>query len=121
MGITNYLKSGVIQELFHSDINIKTFEILLKEKVQVKASIDMKMASYKKYDYNKETIQNDIRAFDYISYLPEMSVLSNKKYSLIMNDRGDSFSRYRTLQLNRYRKVTEQRLWFIFIHKRYWD
>lgn len=25
-----------------------------------------------------------------------------------MNDRGDSFSRYRTLQLNRYRKVTEQ-------------
>ncbi len=108
LGITNYLKSGVIQELFHSNINIKTFEILLKEKVQVKASIDMKMASYKKYDYNKETIQNDIRSFDYISYLPEMSVLSNKKYSIIMNDRGDSFSRYRTLQLNRYRKVTEQ-------------
>ena len=24
-----------------------------------------------------------------------------------MNDRGNSFSRYRTLQLNRYRKVTE--------------
>ena len=108
LGITNYLKSGVIQELFHSDINIRTFEILLKEKVQVKASIDMKMAAYKKYDYNKEKIENDIRAFDYISYLPEMSVLSNKKYSLIMNDRGDSFSRYRTVQLNRYRKVTEQ-------------
>ena len=68
----------------------------------------MKMAAYKKYDYNKEKIENDIRAFDYISYLPEMSVLSNKKYSLIMNDRGDSFSRYRTVQLNRYRKVTEQ-------------
>ena len=69
------------------------------------------MTSYllnKKYDYAKETIQNDIRAFDYISYMPEMSVLSNKKYCLIMNDRGNSFSRYRTLQLNRYRKVTEQ-------------
>lgn len=106
-GLTNYLKSGVIQELFHSNVNIRTFEILLKEKVQIKASIDMKMAKYKKYDYNKETIENDIRSFDYISYLPEMSVLSNKKYSLIMNDRGNSFSRYRTLQLNRYRKVTE--------------
>ena len=66
------------------------------------------MAGYKKYDYQKETIENDIRSFNYISYLPEMSVLSNKKYSLIMNDRGDSFSRYRTQQLNRYRKVTEQ-------------
>ena len=30
------------------------------------------------------------------------------KYCLLMNDRGNSFSRYRTLQLNRYRKVTEQ-------------
>ena len=108
LGITNYLKSGVIKNYFHSNVNIKTFELLLKEKVQIKTSIDMKMAKYKKYNYNKETIENDIRAFDYISYLPEMSVLSNKKYSLIMNDRGNSFSRYRTLQLNRYRKVTEQ-------------
>ena len=107
LGITNYLKSDIIKEYFHSNVNIRTFEILLKEKVQIKTSIDMKMARYKKYDYKKENIENDIRSFDYISYLPEMSVLSNKKYSLIMNDRGNSFSRYRTLQLNRYRKVTE--------------
>ncbi len=108
VGITNYLKQGVIQNYFHQNVNIKTFDILLKEKVQVRTSIDMKMAKYKKYDYNKETIQNDIRTFNYISYLPEVSVLSNKKYCLLMNDRGDGFSRYRTLQLNRYRKVTEQ-------------
>ena len=107
LGITNYLKQDIIKDLFHSNVNIRTFELLLKEKVQIKTSIDMKMAEYKKYDYKKEKIENDIRAFDYISYLPEMSVLSNKKYSLIMNDRGNSFSRYRTLQLNRYRKVTE--------------
>ena len=108
LGITNYLKHGVIRDYFHTNINIKTFELLLKEKVQIKASIDLKMAGYKKYNYNKEKIENDIRYFDHISYLPEMSVLSNKKYSLIMNDRGDGFSRYRTTQLNRYRKVTEQ-------------
>lgn len=108
VGLANYLKSGVIQNYFHQNVNVKTFDILLKEKVQVRTSIDMKMARYKKYDYHKEAIENDIRTFDYISYLPEVSVLSNKKYCLLMNDRGDSFSRYRTLQLNRYRKVTEQ-------------
>ena len=107
-GIANYLKEDTLKEYFHSNVNIKTFDILLKEKVQVKTSIDMKMARYKKYDYDKETIHNDIRAFNYISYMPEVSVLSNKKYCLLMNDRGNSFSRYRTLQLNRYRKVTEQ-------------
>ena len=107
-GIVNYLKEDALKEYFHSNVNIKTFDILLKEKVQVKTSIDMKMARYKKYNYDKESIQNDIRAFNYISYMPEVSVLSNKKYCLLMNDRGNSFSRYRTLQLNRYRKVTEQ-------------
>ena len=68
----------------------------------------MKMARYKKYNYKREVIENDIRKFDYISNMPEVSVLSNKKYTLLMNDRGDSFSRYRMLQLNRYRKITEQ-------------
>ena len=108
LGLTNYIKKDIMKNYFHSNVNIKTFELLLKEKVQVKTNIDIKMEKYKKYDYAKEVIENDIRFFDYISYMPEMSVLSNKKYSLIMNDRGDSFSRYRTLQLNRYRKVTEQ-------------
>lgn len=116
LGITNYLKKGAIRNYFHSNIQVRTFELLLKEKVQIKANIDLKMADYKKYDYAKETIENDIRYFDYISYLPEMSVLSNKKYSLIMNDRGNSFARYRTIQLNRYRKVTEQDFgMFLFI------
>lgn len=107
-GIVNYLKPDAIKNYFHENVNIKTFEVLLKEKVQVKTSIDLKMARYKKYDYEKEKIENDIRYFNYISYMPEVSVLSNKKYCLLMNDRGNSFSRYRTLQLNRYRKVTEQ-------------
>ena len=107
-GLTNYLKDGAIKNYFHHNVNIKTYDILLKEKVQVKADIDMKMADYKKYNYAKEGIENDIRYFNYISYMPEVSVLSNRKYALLMNDRGDSFSRYRTLQLNRYRKVTEQ-------------
>lgn len=108
MGLTNYLENNIMQKYFHNNVKIKTFEILLKEKVQVKADIDIKMTRYKQYNYNKENIENDIRVFDYISDMPEVSVLSNKKYCVLMNDRGLSFSRYRTLQLNRYRKITEQ-------------
>lgn len=107
VGITNYLKSDLIKNLFHNNINIKTFEILLKEKILSKTNIDMKMVKYKKYNYEKEQIENDTRFLDNLPYLPEMSVLSNKNYSLIINDRGNSFSKYRTLQLNRYRKVSE--------------
>ncbi len=108
LSFANYLTEGRLKNYFHRDISIKTFELLLKEKVQVKTNIDMKMARYKKYNYDKEKIENDIRVFPYISEIPEFSVLSNKKYSILINDRGNGFSRYRTLQLNRYRKITEQ-------------
>lgn len=97
IGLVNYLKAFAIKNYFHNNVSIRTFDILLKEKVQLKTDIDMKMASYKRYNYNKEKVENDIRTFNYISYMPEVSVLSNKKYTLLMNDRGNSFSRYRTL------------------------
>ena len=43
-----------------------------------------------------------------MSDVPEVSVLSNNNYMLLINDRGNGFSRYKEIQLNRYRKITEQ-------------
>ena len=106
--ITNTLKNNIIQKYFINDINNNAFEILNKEKVQLKPIIDVNITRYKKYAYDKETFINDIRVFHKLSTLPEVSVLSNSKYSVFMNDRGNGFSRYRTIQLNRYRKITEQ-------------
>lgn len=106
--MTNYLKNNVIQEYFHSDLRTQAFEILLKEKVQLNPVIDMKVVGYKKYDYEREKIANDIREYNYISDIPQLSVLSNSNYTLLLNDRGNGFSRYNTTQLNRYRKITKQ-------------
>ena len=108
IGLTNYLKKDVIKKYFHANAHIRAFELLLKEKVQVKAIIDVKIEKYKKYTISKENIENDIRIFNQLRPLPEMTALSNKNYTLIMDDRGNSLSRYRTLQLNRYRKMSTQ-------------
>ena len=104
MGLTNYLKNAVIKDYFYQNTGIKAYDVLLKEK----ADITMKVAEYKKSNYKKEVIKDDIRKIDDISIMPEVSVLSNKKYTLFMNDRGDNFARYCTLQLNRYRTITKQ-------------
>lgn len=106
--ITNYLKDNLIQNYFSGDIHNQAFEILNKEKVQIKPMINMEIMEYKKYAYDKEPFVNDIRVFNHLSILPEVSVLSNSKYTVLINDRGNGFSRYRTIQLNRYRKITEQ-------------
>lgn len=106
--LTNYLKENAIQKYFHCDLRTQAFEILLKEKVQLNPIIDMKIVGYKKYDYEREKIANDIREYNYISDIPQLSVLSNSNYTVLINDRGNGFSRYNTIQLNRYRKITEQ-------------
>ncbi len=105
--LTNYLKDNIIQKYFHQDLRTQAFEILLKEKVQFNPIIDMKVVGYKKYDYEREKVENDIREYNYLSETPQLSVLSNSRYSLLINDRGNGFSRYGTIQLNRYRKITE--------------
>ena len=106
--LANYLKKDAIRNYFHNDVRVKSVEILLKEKVQFNPVIDLKIYGYKKYNYEKEVVENDIRAFNYLSDIPEVSVLSNNNYLMLINDRGNGFSRYKKVQLNRYRKITEQ-------------
>ncbi len=124
--IANYLQNGAIQNYFHNDMRVKAFEMLTKEKLQIKPFIDLKIQKYKKINYQKETIENNIRSYMHVSALPEMSVLSNSQYTVLMNDRGNGFSRYNNIQLNRYRKVTEQDYGsFLFIKdtqtNKYWS
>ena len=106
--LANYLKKDVIRNYFHHDVRVQSIEILLKEKIQFNPIIDLKIYGYKKYNYEKEIVENDIREFNYLSLIPEVSVLSNNDYLLLINDRGNGFSRYKKIQLNRYRKITEQ-------------
>ena len=106
--LCNFLKNDAIKNYFHNDVRVQSVEILLKEKVQFNPIIDLKIYGYKRYHYDKEIVENDIRAFNYISDVPEVSVLSNNNYMILMNDRGNGFSRYKEIQLNRYRKITEQ-------------
>ncbi len=106
--LTNYLAGNAIQNYFYDDIRVQSFDVLNKEKVQIEPMIDLKIVKYKKYDYEKEIFENDIREYSYLSQRPEVSVLSNSRYCILLNDRGAGFSRYKTIQLNRYRKITEQ-------------
>ena len=81
VGLTNYLTKSSIKNYFHNNVNIRTYDILLKEKVQIKASIDMKMAKYKKYNYEKEEIQNKMILEHLIIFL----ICLKYQYYLIRN------------------------------------
>ena len=116
--LTNYLTSGsrdqsgatascgCLQHYFMQEPAMKSMETLLKEKAQVKPYIDLKVTQYKRYQYSKVQTESDARDFDTIANVPEIGFISNGQYTVLLNDRGSGFSRYRNILLNRYRKIT---------------
>lgn len=106
MAITNYLKDDVVKNYFHKNIGIKSFESLLQEEyIKNKKTKLININSFTNYrEYKKVSTKklNDLLNYD------DVVVLSNKRYTLLMDKRGNSFSRYQTLQLNRYRKNSHQ-------------
>ncbi|MCR5821595.1 MAG: hypothetical protein K6F85_01570, partial [Bacteroidales bacterium] len=104
--LANYLGDHCLQRHFMQEPTMRSMETLLKEKAQVKPYIDLKVTQYKRYQYSKVQTESDARDFDTISNVPEIGVISNGQYTVLLNDRGSGFSRYRNIMLGRYRKIS---------------
>ena len=104
--LTNYLTDHCLQRYFMNEPIMKSMETLLKEKAQVKPYIDLQVTKYKRYQYAKVQTESDAREYDGIATVPEIGVLSNGNYTVLLNDRGSGFSRYRNIMVNRYRKIS---------------
>ncbi|MBP5678015.1 MAG: hypothetical protein J6W88_05930 [Bacteroidales bacterium] len=104
--LTNYLSNHCLQQYFMKEPAMRSMETLLKEKAQVKPYIDLKVTQYKRFRYSKVQNESDARDFDTIANVPEIGFVSNGQYTVMMNDRGSGFSRYRNIMLNRYRKIS---------------
>lgn len=104
--LANYLGDHCLQRFFMAEPVMKSMETLLKEKAQVKPYIDLKVTQYKRYQYSKEQTESDAREYEGIATMPEIGVLSNGHYTVLLNDRGSGFSRYKNIMLNRYRKIS---------------
>ncbi len=104
--LANYLGNHCLQNYFMQEPTMRSMETLLKEKAQVRPYIDLKVTQYKRYQYSKVQTESDARDFDSLATVPEIGVLSNGQYTVLLNDRGSGFSRYRNVMLNRYRKIS---------------
>ena len=104
--LANYLNSNCLQHFFMQEPAMRSMETLLKEKAQVKPYIDLKVTQYKRYRYSKVQTESDARDYDGIAQVPEIGVVSNGLYSVLLNDRGSGFSRYKNILINRYRKIS---------------
>ncbi|MBQ9418333.1 MAG: hypothetical protein IJU19_07140 [Bacteroidales bacterium] len=104
--LANYLAADCLQRFFMHEPAMRSMETLLKEKAQVKPYIDLKITQYKRYQYSKTQTESDARDYEGIAKVPEIGIVSNGEYTVLLNDRGSGFSRFKNIYLNRYRKVS---------------
>ena len=118
--LCNAILGNEIKELFHSDLRVKSGEVLLEEKVssttpsKLVRNISRLSPDYfgGVVDYHSETrryIPNHTR-------IPYSSFLSNGRYSVSISNNGSGQSKFDGIELTRYREDPVLEQWGTFIY-----
>ena len=98
--INNFLNKDILVERFSKNPEILSAQILLQERVQEKVIFTkekkekIKSQKYKYYEeYGEEEIKNK----------ETINVLSNEKYTIVLNNKGEGYSKYNNILLTRYK------------------
>jgi len=127
LSINNLINNNILQERFMENPEIKAVDILLQERMPEDVIITKE---------KKEKIEK-LKNIDYENYtervykkqnenLNNFNTISNETYTICMNEKGEGFSKYKNLLINRY-KYTNDTLEGIFFYvknirtKRIWS
>lgn len=105
LALSNFLDDDVMVKRFHSHPLIKAGEFLLQEKVPVKSIITKE---YKEWLEEKDGLNKDyvepVRTYEEPNFLPPpCHLLSNGVYSLMINTKGEGYSKCNETFINRWR------------------
>ncbi|HWR61410.1 MAG TPA: glucoamylase family protein [Clostridia bacterium] len=106
LALNNIINNLIMQERFHREPEIKAVDILMQERVPSKVIF---AKDYKeKIEPFEEAAKEDVEYTKVLGFnnniLPEVHMLSNGDYSVMVTDNGSGFSRYRDLAVTRWRE-----------------
>ena len=106
MALNNVINDYILQERFHREPVIKAAEILMQEKIPSKVIF---AKDYKeKIEPFEVVVKEDVEYTKVLglnnNILPEVHMLSNGDYSVMVTDNGSGFSKYRDLAVTRWRE-----------------
>ena len=120
LSINNLINDNVLQNRFMRNPEIKAVDILLQERMPR----DMLMTKEKKekttkikytgYDNYIETVVTKLD-----EHLRKANVIANEKYMICTNDKGEGFSRYKDILINKYKETADIPQRNIFLYKKY--
>ncbi len=108
LSINNLINNNILQERFIGNPEIKAVDILLQEKMPEDVIITKekkeKIQKLKNIDYENYTE----RVFTKMNpYLNNFNVIANDNYTIAINEKGEGFSKYNDILVNRYKSTNE--------------
>lgn len=108
LSITNLVKDKIIQKRFMQNPEIQSVAILLEERMPKDVIITkenkekIEKIKYQTKDVYTEKVYNKIN-----ENLPISNVISNENYTVVMNDKGEGYSKFKDILINRYKETNE--------------
>lgn len=104
LSINNLINNNILQERFMGNPQIKAVDILLQERMPEDVVITKekkeKIEKLKNIDYENYTMKT------YTKIQPELNnynVISNENYTICMNEKGEGYSKYKDIMVNRFK------------------
>lgn len=108
LSINNLINNKILQERFMENPQIKAVDILLQERMPEDVVITKqkkeKIEKIKNKDYQSYSVKV-INNMD--NKLNNYNIISNENYTICMNDKGEGFSKYKNIYINRYKPTND--------------
>ncbi len=108
VSINNLFKQNIMQKRFMENPELKAVDILLQEKMPENIIItkeEKEKVEKIKYIYDNDYSQREITKPNI--RIPQINVISSGNYTIVMNSKGESYSKYGNLLINRYKKTND--------------
>lgn len=107
LSINNLINDNILQKRFMKNPEIKAIDILLQERmpgdmlVTKERKEKLKRIKYAGYDNYVQNVYTKIN-----SHLRKCNVLSSENYLIEMNDKGEGYSKYKDILVNKYKETS---------------
>ncbi len=127
LSIDNLFNKNILQKRFMQNPEMQSVEILLEEKMPANVIITKeqkeKVEKVKNVDYETYAVREYNKPYDKLSHI---NVISNEDYSVIIDQKGDGYSKYKNIVINRFKQTddVQQGIYFFFKNiktKRIWS
>ena len=108
LAINNLFKNNIMQKRFMENPELKAIDILLQEKMPENIIItkeEKEKVEKIKYVYDNNYSIREITKSNL--KIPQINVISSNEYTVVMNAKGEGYSKYKNILINRYKKTND--------------